>query len=210
MSSLVNRLSSFLNHWLGRWWLCVVFGVAASVMFVYAVPHAVSEVTHGRSLVPKILDEYYPTWAESDARAFYAGLGPAGRRAYQLYYLKLDFWFPVLTLTLCYISVLSLAFRKAARFRWLNLVPLIMYASDIAENLNHYAMAETFPDLSPARLAVGPMLSLVKYALITAVPLVAAIGFLARRRGLRDVAADLGHSPILPDTPAASDARNQF
>ena len=85
-------------------------------------------------------------------------------------------------MTLCYVSLLSLAFRKRARFRWLNLVPLVMYAADIAENLNHHAMAGSFPELSPTRLAIGPLLSLVKYALITLLPLVAAIGFLSYRR----------------------------
>jgi hypothetical protein len=189
MSSFLNRCSSFLGRWLGRWWLCITLAVVASGIFMYVVPHAVSEVTNGRTLAPKILDEYYPTWSASDARALYAGLGPTGRRAYQLYYLKLDFWFPVLALTLCYISLLSIAFRRFARFHWFNLLPVVMYAADVAENLNHYAMAGSFPELSVSRLAIGPVLSLVKYALITLLPLVAVVGFVANRRVLRASAA---------------------
>jgi hypothetical protein len=178
-------MSPLLNRWLGRWWVCVALGIVAGVMFGYFVPHAVFDLTEGRTLAPKILDEYYPTWSASDARDLYAALGPTGRHAYQLFYLRLDFWFPVLTLTLFYSSLLSLAFRERPRLRWMNLLPLVMYAADVAENLNHFAMAGSFPELSPARLTLGPVLSLTKYVLITALPLVAAMGFVSRRRGVQ-------------------------
>jgi hypothetical protein len=54
------------------------------------------------------VDEYYLPWTASDARPFFTALGTAGRAAYQNYYLTLDFWFPVLSLTIFNTALLSL------------------------------------------------------------------------------------------------------
>jgi hypothetical protein len=170
-------MSNALSHWLGRWWICAVFGFIATIMFVYFVPHAVGVVTENRTLAPSILDERYLTWAASDARPFFTALGAAGRAAYQSYYLTLDFWFPVLSLTIFYSALLSLAFPARGRLSWLNLLPLAMYACDILENINHFTMAGSFPNLPAWQLAVGPLLSLFKYILITLLPLLALLGF---------------------------------
>jgi hypothetical protein len=174
-------MSNALSHWLGRWWVCAVFGFISTIMFIYLVPHAVGVVTENRSSVPSILDERYLTWAASDARPFFAALGTSGRIAYQSYYLTLDFWFPVLSLAVFYSSLLSLAFPTRRPWSWLNLLPLVMYACDMLENINHFTMAGSFPDLPAWQLAVGPFLSLLKYVLITELPLVALIGFWSNR-----------------------------
>ena len=150
-------------------------------MFAYLVPNAVALVTQNRTLVPRILDEYYLTWASSDALPFFTALGPGGRMAYQNYYLTLDFWFPVLSLTIFYVALLSLAFPASRRWGWLNLLPIIMYALDMLENVNHYSLAGSYPDLPDWQLQIGPVLTLFKYCLITALPLLAAIGFWINR-----------------------------
>lgn len=151
-------------------------------MFTVVVPGGVSEVTLNRTLAPRILDEYYLTWAADDARKLYAALGTTGRSAYRHFYLKLDFWFPVMSLSVFYAALLSLAWPQSRRWSWLNLLPLPMYFADMAENLNHYVMAGSYPDLSPLQLAIGPYLSLIKYLLITAIPVIAMIGFGIDRR----------------------------
>ena len=151
-------------------------------MFTVLVPGGVAEVTQNRTLAPRILDEYYLTWTADDARSLYAALGASGRCAYQHFYLKLDFWFPVISLSVFYAALLSLAFLQGRRWSWLNLTPILMYFADMSENLSHYMMAESYPDLPPFQLATGPYLSLNKYLLMTALPVVALIGFVINRR----------------------------
>lgn len=173
----MKAASKHLGRLLGRWWVCGLLLAASVVMFTWIVPAAVSTVTAGRTLAPKILDEYYLAWTPDDARRLYAGLGSQGREAYRVYYLHLDFWLPMLTLSLCYISLLSLAFRPGSRWAWVNLLPLLMYASDVAENLNHFAMAGSYPVLSPFSLTWGPWFSATKYALMTMLFPLALSGF---------------------------------
>jgi hypothetical protein len=175
-------MSRRVSQWTGRWWICITFGVISTIMFGYLVPSAVAVVTENRTLAPRILDEYYLTWSAADARPFFAALGTTGRAAYQHYYLTLDFWFPVLSLTIFYAALLSLAFKDHPRWGWLNLLPLVMYAFDMMENINHYRMAASFPDLPVWQLQIGPILSLVKYVLITALPVLALIGFWLKRK----------------------------
>lgn len=176
------RISDSLGRVLGRWWIFGVLFAASLLLFSWIVPHAVGVVTGGRTLAPKILDEYYLTWTPDDARHFYAAIGAQGRAAYRAYYLHLDFWFPVLTLTLCYSSMLSLAFPPGTRRSWYNLLPLVMYFSDMAENINHFSMAGSFPDLSDFSLTWGPWFSASKYAVMTVLPVIALVGAVARTR----------------------------
>ncbi len=170
------RLSKILGSVLGRSWVCGVLFAIAIILFGWIVPAGVADVTAQRTAAPKILDEYIMTWTPPDARHFYEAIGARGRVAYQLYYLHLDFWFPVLSLTLFYMSLLSLGFRTGTRWGWLNMTPLAMYACDAAENLNHFTMARTYPDLSDFSLVVGPWFTLAKWVLIFAIPAVAVVG----------------------------------
>ncbi len=174
-------MSEFIAKRLGRWSICITFGVIATIMFTYLVPHGTATITVGGTLAPRILDEYYLTWTADDAKHLFAALGANGRRAYQLFYLKLDFWFPVLSLSVFYASLLSLTFPRGTRWSWLNLLAIPMYLSDMVEDLNHFLMAGSYPDLPPLQLTIGPFLSLTKYVLITVLPIIALIGFVANR-----------------------------
>jgi hypothetical protein len=89
-------VSEAISKWLGRWSICILFGMIATIMFTVLVPNGVATITANRTLAPRILDEYYLTWSADDARQLFAVLGATGRLAYQLFYLKLDFWFPVI------------------------------------------------------------------------------------------------------------------
>jgi hypothetical protein len=174
-------MSNRLSHWFGKWWVCIMFGVIAAIIFTFIVPNAVSQLTENRTLAPLILDEYYPTWPASKAQPFFAALGDQGRLAYRAYYLTLDFWFPVLSLTIFYTALLSLAFPQNSHGRALNLAPLLMYVADMMENINHFTMAGSYPDLLGWQITIGPLLSLVKYVLITTLPLIALVGFWMNR-----------------------------
>jgi hypothetical protein len=173
-------LSRLVTRLVGRWWVCLLFGLIATAMFTVVVPHGTAVVTASGKLAPRILDEHYPTWRAGDARTLFSGLGPSGRAAYRHFYVSLDFWFPVLSLTVFYSSLLSLAFRKG-KWVWVNLLPLVMYVSDMAENVNHFVMAGSYPRLSTLQLTVGPFVSLLKYVLITALPVLALFGFWSAR-----------------------------
>jgi hypothetical protein len=175
-------MSKWISDVFGRWSVFIVSGVISTIMFVYLVPNGVATVTANRTLAPGILDEHYLTWTADDARQLYAALGAAGRHAYQMFYLKLDFWFPVMSMTVFYASMLSLAFPQGRRWSWLNLTPILLYASDISENLNHFAMAGSYPILPPIQLAAGPLITLLKYVLITALPVLALLGFIINRK----------------------------
>jgi hypothetical protein len=178
----MRAVSAKISKWLGRWSICILFGVIATIMFMVLVPNGVATITANRTIAPRILDEYYLTWSADDARQLFAVLGATGRRAYQLFYLKLDFWFPVMSLSIVYASMLSLAFPQGTRWSHLNLLPIPMYLSDVGENLNHFTMAGSYPDLPAWQLAIGPFLSLTKYVLITALPILALFGFWANWR----------------------------
>lgn len=185
-----SQMPSLLKRYLGNWPICVAFGIVSVVMFTVLVPNGVAEVTANRTLAPCILDEYYPTWVASDAQHLYAALGGTGRQAYRMFYLKLDFWFPVLSLSLFYVGLLSLAFPKASKLAWINTLPLAMWLFDAAENLNHFYMAGHYPELPSLNLTVGPYLTLFKYLLITCLPIVALIGFAFQYLKKRDGTAE--------------------
>jgi hypothetical protein len=148
-------------------------------------PAAEKIVQHGAG-APKILDEYVMTWTPEDARQLYLAIGPEGREAIRHFYLHLDFWFPVFSLMLFYISLLSLAFPAQSPLAQLNLLPIPMWLLDEAENLNHFTMAGSYPDWSGFSLTVGPWFTFWKWVLIFGIPLLAALGFLliaiSRRR----------------------------
>jgi hypothetical protein len=171
------QMSSLLARYLGRWALCILFGIVSLVMFMVLVPRGIAEITANRTLAPLILDEYYLTWTRDDAVNLYSALGDAGLKTYRMFYLKLDFWFPVLSLSLFYTALLSLAFPRPNRLAWINVMPIVMWLFDVAENLNHYYMAGIYPDLPALNLLVGPYLTLIKYVLITSLPMVALAGF---------------------------------
>lgn len=173
----MRAISNWLASTLGKVWLTTVLGVLSTAIFSFIVPAAVGVVTTNRTVVPKILDEYMMTWTPKDAQHFYSALGPQGRLALQNYYLHLDFWFPVLTLSLFYIGLLSLAFPRSSRFAPLNLLPILLYFSDAAENLNHFIMATHYPNLPAFSLQFGPAFTYIKWVLIIGLLVLAVIGF---------------------------------
>jgi hypothetical protein len=61
-------------------------------------------------------------------------------------------------------------------------ISTIMFASDMPENIKHYSLAESLPDLPSWQLQVGPVLSLIKYILITALPVLALVRFWSERK----------------------------
>lgn len=174
--------SHLLRRAFGNWWICLLSLVVTTVLFGYFVPQGIEEITRQRTLAPKILDEYLLTWTPAAARQLYAALEPTGRLRYQQFYLQLDFYFPVLALSVFYCSLLSLAFRAPARLAWLNVLPLLMWLMDLAENVNHFVMAGSYPHLSAFSLGWGPVFTGLKYVLILGLLPLAGLGFVFRAK----------------------------
>ena len=130
--------------------------------------------------VTKVLDERIMTWTTDDAKHLFYVIGSDGRRAYQLFFFKLDFWFPALSASLFYISVLSCAFPMGSKFSKLNLLPIIGWLMDVFENINHYTMAGDYPNLSSFSLTFGPVFTFAKWFFVLTIPVIALIGFSIR------------------------------
>jgi len=173
-------MSQFIRRFLGRWYICLVLFLGPAIIFpVFVQPAADRIVQHGAG-APKILDEYVMTWAAQDARQLYRAIGPEGREAIRHFYLHLDFWFPVFSLMVFYMSLLSLAFSAQSPLARMNLVPIAMWLLDEAENLNHFTMAGSYPDWSGFSLTVGPWFTFWKWVLIFGIPSLAVVGFLSK------------------------------
>ena len=55
-----------------------------------------------------------------------------------------------------------------------------MVGVDLAENVNHYRMSSSYPQLTRPALVVGPLFTLIKWMLAVTLPLVGIAGFIAR------------------------------
>lgn len=151
-------LSHALRRPLAHWWVCGALCAASLLFFLWLVPDG---VTAGRTLAPRILNEYVMTWTPDDARRFLQAIGPVGREAYRRFYLDLDFWFPVLTLACWYSSLLALAYPAGSRWARLNLLPFVMWLSNAAEKRPAcaYARRACFACSGPARACRRPRAS---------------------------------------------------
>ncbi len=173
------KFSNLLNRLFTKWWLCLLFLIVAGICFGYLVPKAQKPIfTNCIDVkVTKVLDERMMTWTAEDAKQFYNAVGSEGRQAYQLFFLKLDFWFPALSASLFYISLLSYAFPIGSTYSKLNLLPIIGWLMDVFENINHYSMAGAYPNLSSFSLTFGPVFTFAKWFFVMAIPIIALIGF---------------------------------
>jgi hypothetical protein len=152
--------------------LCLLF-------FGYLVPKAKAPIfaKAGTKLPRKVLDEYFPSWTPQTAESFFAAVGPDGRSAYRRFYLIMDFWFPGATASLAIASLLLIAFPPASGWACLCLVAAPSWLFDIAENITHFKMAGSYPNLSPVALKFGPIFTRAKWV-FAIIPLpIAAVGF---------------------------------
>jgi hypothetical protein len=167
---------------LGNWWAFGVLFVLSGILFGYLVPRAQKPIfAHATTdLPPKVLDVHFMTWTPAEARRLFADIGPQGRKAYQKFYLYLDFWFPTLITSLLYCSFLALAFPRGSRLAWVVPLGMVGWFFDAAENVTHYTMARNYPNLSSSALKYGPLFTYAKWVLAMVTPVVGVVGFIAR------------------------------
>lgn len=158
--------------------------VISTMMFGVLVPAGSRAVTADGVRGARLLDEEVPTWSAAGAEALLAGLGPDGREAYQDFYLRLDFWFPVLSLSVFFAAALSLLYPVSSRLGWVNLLPLPLWLLDVAENVNHFTMAAAFPERFELSYQLGPLFTLAKWLVMAACIVLLVVG-LVRRLAVR-------------------------
>jgi hypothetical protein len=179
---MLQKALLMIHAWLGNWWTFGVLFILTGFIFAVVVPRAKAPIfaTVTTDLPKRVLDEYMMTWRPRDAERFFQEIGPEGREAYRSFYRRTDFWFPGLVISLLYVSFLALAFPPSSTLSWIAILGFSGWPFDLAENINHYRMARSYPQLSKSALIVGPLFTFTKWLLAVALPLVGAAGFIAR------------------------------
>ena len=171
-----------IHAWLGNWWAFGALFLLTGLIFGVVVPRAKAPIFRAATtdLPKRVLDEYMMTWRAGDAERFFREIGPEGRAAYRTFYRRTDFWFPGLVISLLYVSFLALAFPPSSPLSWVPLLGFAGWPFDLAENINHYRMSSSYPQLASTALSIGPAFTLAKWLLAVALPLVGAAGLIAR------------------------------
>jgi hypothetical protein len=94
---------------------------------------------------------------------FFAAIGPDGRAAYRRFYWIMDFWFPGAAASLATASLMLIAFPPASGWAWLCFLAVLSWLFDVAENITHFHMARSYPNLSPIALRIGPLFTRGKW-----------------------------------------------
>lgn len=159
---------------LAHWWLFLGLAAASTAIFGYFLPQQRDTVTADGARGSKLLDEYLPTWTHEQGREFLTALGPAGRAAYQQFYVGFDFYFPVLTSSLALCAFIALMLRYTPEHRWLIMSPVVPYLFDVAENITHYTLAGNWPDDGGLLWTVAPVFTAAKWLSLVCIIAIAA------------------------------------
>jgi hypothetical protein len=167
---------------IGTWPAFGILLLLNGVVFGYLVPKAKAPVFANVTfnLPHKLLDEYVPSWTPQIADRFFAAIGPDGRAAYRRFYWIMDFWFPGATASLATASLMLIAFPPASGWAWLCFIAVLSWLCDIAENITHFQMAGSYPNLAAFAVKFGPLFTRAKWVFaILPLPL-AVFGFVLR------------------------------
>jgi hypothetical protein len=167
---------------LGTWPAFGVLILLCLIVFGYLVPKAKAPifVSLGTKLPHKVLDEYFPSWTPQIADRFLAAIGPDGRAAYRRFYLTMDFWFPGAMASLTIASLLLIAFPPTSGWAWLCVIAAPSWLFDIAENITHFRMAGSYPNLPSVAVKFGPWFTRAKWVFAILPLPIALVGFVFR------------------------------
>ena len=165
MNRSVSRTIMDCATALGTWPAFGVLILLCFVFFGYLVPKAKAPIftNVGTKLPDKVLDEYFPTWTPQIAESFLAAIGPDGRAAYRRFYLTMDFWFPGTMASLTIASLMLIAFPPTSGWAWLCVIAAPSWLFDVAENITHFQMASSYPNLSSIAVRFGPLFTRAKW-----------------------------------------------
>jgi hypothetical protein len=182
MRSSVDRIVMDCVAVIGNWQAFGILFLLCLLFFGYLVPKAKAPIFANveTKLPHKVLDEYFPGWTPQTADRFLAAIGPDGRAAYRRFYWTLDFWFPGATASLATASLMLIAFPPASGLSWLCVLAAPSWLFDVAENITHFRMAGSYPNLSPGVVKFGPSFTRAKW-IFAIIPLPIAVIGLALR-----------------------------
>jgi hypothetical protein len=166
----------------GTWPAFGILMLFCLLFFGYLVPKAKEPIFAdvATKLPHKVLDEYFPSWTPQTADRFLAAIGPDGRAAYRRFYLTMDFWFPGSMASLAIASLMLIAFPLNSGWGWLCVVAAPSWLFDVAENITHFQMAGSYPNLSSVAVKFGPVFTRLKWV-FAIVPLpIAFLGIVFR------------------------------
>jgi hypothetical protein len=165
---------------IGTWPAFVILLLLCLLFFGYLVPKAKAPIFAGlgAELPHKVLDEYFPTWTPEIADRFFAEIGPDGRAAYRRFYLVMDFWFPGAIASLALASLMLIAIPPHSGWAWLGVVAAPSWLFDVAENITHFRMAGSYPQLAPAAVRFGPLFTRFKWVFAILPLPMAVVGFM--------------------------------
>jgi hypothetical protein len=177
MHLVMNGISA-----IGTWPAFGILLLLCSLFFGYLVPKTKAPIFANVPLnIPhKVLDEAFPSWTPKMANEFFAAIGPDGRASYRRFYLTMDFWFPGAIAALTTASLMLIAFPPPSPWAWLCLLALPAWIFDVAENITHFQMTNSYPNLPSFTLKFGPLFTGAKW-LFAIVPLpIALVGLILR------------------------------
>jgi hypothetical protein len=165
MSHSVRRIGMNCVAAIGTWPAFGILILLCLLFFGYLVPKGKAPifVKAGTGLPRKVLDKYFPSWTPQIAETFFAAIGPEGRAAYRRFYLTMDFWFPGALASLTIASLMLIAFPPTSGLAWLCVIAAPSWLFDIAENITHFRMAGSYPNLSSNALKFGPAFTRAKW-----------------------------------------------
>jgi hypothetical protein len=76
----------------------------------------------------------------------------------------MDFWFPGAIASLAIASLMLIAFPPTSGWAWLCVIAAPSWLFDVAENITHFQMAGSYPNLSSAAVKFGPLFTRAKWA----------------------------------------------
>jgi hypothetical protein len=158
--SLMDYISVF-----GTWPAFGLLALLCTFLFGYLVPKAKAPIfaSVATKLPHKVLDEYFPSWTPQIASSFLTEIGADGRVAYRRFYLTMDFWFPGTVASLTTASLMLIAFPPNSGWAWLCVIAVPSWLFDVAENITHFRMAGSYPNLPSIAVNYGPLFTRAKW-----------------------------------------------
>jgi hypothetical protein len=92
----------------------------------------------------------------------------------------MDFWFPGAMASLTIASLMRIAFPPTSQWAWLWVIAVPSWLFDVAENITHFQMAGSYPNLSPVAVKFGPLFTRAKWGFAIMPLPIALVGLVFR------------------------------
>ena len=94
--------------------------------------------------------------------------------------MTIDFWYPGATASLTIASLMLIAFPPTSGWAWFCVIAAPSWLFDVAENITHFKMADSYPNLSSVAVKFGPFFTRAKWVFAIAPLPIALVGLVFR------------------------------